>query len=80
MSEVYHKDVFVKTWITWLVTWILFLWFQFSHMDGQGVGEEREEYRLMISKTLRSEEEGYQFCNEYRMRPLARIYGRVRFS
>jgi hypothetical protein len=49
-------------------------------MDGQGVGEECEEYHLMISKTLRSEEEGYQFCNEYRMRPLARIYGRVRFS
>jgi zinc finger SWIM domain-containing protein 3 len=34
-------------------------------MDGQGASEECEEYRLMFSKTFRSEDEGYEFYNEY---------------
>jgi zinc finger SWIM domain-containing protein 3 len=34
-------------------------------MDGQGGSEECEEYRLMFSKTFRSEDEGYEFYNEY---------------
>ncbi|KAM0897773.1 hypothetical protein ACQ4PT_022347 [Festuca glaucescens] len=35
-------------------------------MDGQGPGdEESEEYRLVVSKTFRSEDEGYEFYNEY---------------
>ncbi|KAM0908604.1 hypothetical protein ACQ4PT_015355 [Festuca glaucescens] len=36
------------------------------NMDGQGPGdEESEEYRLVVSKTFRSEDEGYEFYNEY---------------
>jgi zinc finger SWIM domain-containing protein 3 len=35
-------------------------------MDGQGAGkEEGEEYHLVVSKTFRSEDEGYEFYNEY---------------
>ncbi|KAM0830037.1 hypothetical protein ACQ4PT_066484 [Festuca glaucescens] len=39
---------------------------QVQDMDGQGPGdEESEEYRLVVSKTFRSEDEGYEFYNEY---------------
>jgi hypothetical protein len=34
-------------------------------MDGQGASEECEEYRLIFSKTFRSEDEGYEFYNDY---------------
>jgi hypothetical protein len=35
-------------------------------MDGEGDGmEEHEYYRRVVSKTLTSEEEGFQFCDDY---------------